>query len=241
MAGVPGLEHGISRTIADFADDDAIRTPAHAVHEEPRHVVLDTLLVRFLLGEHGRIVIRRALEFREILQADDPVVRRDPCDGIEDGIQERRLPRAGPADDEDILPLGDGLFEIFLVIRRQRPIFDIIGKREDLEGLFTQIELLITDDRRKLALETGFILPDFRLYRRDLFIDDLAAVTGDEFDEGPDLIRRHVAVRLDLAFRLRLVTEVSVVVDIDFGDVLAADQPDDGVRDDPVEGRSICV
>ena len=107
--------------------------------------------------------------------------------------------------------------------------------------MFTQIELWITDDRRKLALETGAVLPDFRRYRRDLFIDDLAAVTGDEFDEGPDLIRRHVAVRLDFAFRLRLVTEVPVVVDIDFGDVLAADQPDDGVRDNPVEGRGICV
>ena len=68
MSCVPGFQHGIRGAIPDFADDDSIRRPSHAVCQQSGHVVFEALAVCLLFGKHRGVVVGRALQFRQVFE-----------------------------------------------------------------------------------------------------------------------------------------------------------------------------
>ena len=116
------------------------------------------------------------------------MVRRDPGYGFQDGVEKGRLAGTGAADDQDILAVGNGFFDIVLVIGTEGAVCDVFSKSKNPVGLFTDVELGIADNRRDLALEPGPVSPDFGRNTGNVFVDDFTYLTGKYFDNSLDLV-----------------------------------------------------
>ena len=101
MARVPGLEELEGRAVAHLADQDAIRAKPHRRHDgvAPR--------MHPRLHEHLQAVGRLALDLRRVLD-DVDAVGRVLGDDLDERVGERRLARARPAADEDVVVRAHG-------------------------------------------------------------------------------------------------------------------------------------
>ena len=59
------------------------------------------------------------------------MVRRDPGYGFQDGVEKGRLAGTGAADDQDILAVGNGFFDIVLVIGTEGAVCDVFSKSKN--------------------------------------------------------------------------------------------------------------
>ena len=98
---VPALEKRERLGAPHLADDDAVgteskRAPKESVHRD-----------RAFEGAEGHLVLERALKLAGVLDEDDAIVWRFGFEVAKKGVDERRLPGPGAADDEDVPSLRD--------------------------------------------------------------------------------------------------------------------------------------
>ena len=114
VARVPGLEELEGRAVAHFADQDAVGPKPHRRHDgvAPR--------VHARLHEHLQLVFRRTLKLGRVLD-DVHAVGRVFGDDLEKRVGERRLARARPAADEDVVVGAHGVGERVALAGRDDP------------------------------------------------------------------------------------------------------------------------
>ncbi|MNV19392.1 hypothetical protein D3C71_1102530 [compost metagenome] len=175
MSGAPGL-HQIKRLgAADLPDGDAVRAQAkggaHQIGQGHRTVP----------GAQRHGIGRRALQFADVLDENDPVVA--PRHLSEQGVDQGRLAAGGAPDHEDVAALGDGVAQALRLPGDHDPGGDIVVEGEDGDGRFADGEGRRAHNGRKEAFEP---LPGFRQFGRDAgtgLVDLLSDVVGHQSDD----------------------------------------------------------
>ena len=99
-------------------------------------------------------------------------------------------------------------------------MFDVFGEGEDLRCFLADVELGIPYDRRHFALEPGAVALDFRRNGRDGFGYDFPDLAGRQVDDGLNLVGIEIDAGLDFAFFIRLISEITVIIDIQLRNII---------------------
>jgi len=146
MARVPGLEELEGRAVAHLADQDAVGTKPHRGHDgvAPR--------VHSRLHEYLQAVFCRTLKLRRVLDDVHPVGRLFG-DDADERVGERRLARARPAADEDVVVGAHGVRERAALAGREDPAAHVVIEREDDAGGLSESKDRRIDDRGNRRLK----------------------------------------------------------------------------------------
>src|SRR5947207_6057340 len=219
VAGVHGLQHGERFPAANVADDDAVGPHAQAVAHQ---VALRDLTASLDVGRAGlqpAHVGLLELELSRILDGDDPLLIRDERG---QAVEERRLPRARAAGNEDVEPrahhgaqhrhhIGRERAQAHHVLDRERaPAEAPDGEQRPVEG-----------ERRDDGVHARAV-GQARVYHGRAFVDAPAHPRHDAVDD----LQQVLVVAEDDRRRLELAEPLDVDltrgVDQDVGDVRVA-------------------
>jgi len=127
MPGIHRLEHVQRFAAAHLADDDPVGThPERSLHQRADRDLAFPLRVGVARLERDEVRNAGDLQFRRILDRDDPLVRRD---AVGEGVQKRRLARPGAAADEHVVFRPDQPGQPVRRLLRQRAAGDEIVQR----------------------------------------------------------------------------------------------------------------
>ena len=110
MPGIPAFEKRKSgASIADLADDNPVRL-------QPQSNFQALQLIELRCRQHAQAVSRVKQKFLRIFDHEHPITRRQRPDLFENGVRNRRLARAGPADDKNVFVRDNSLLNHLKVI-----------------------------------------------------------------------------------------------------------------------------
>ena len=111
MSGIPTLEQGkSSRSITDFADDNSVWL-------QPQSNFQALQLIELRRRQHAQAVGGVEQKLLRVLNYEHPVTWRQRANLFENGVRNRRLARAGSADDQYVFVGEDGLLNDFKVVK----------------------------------------------------------------------------------------------------------------------------
>src|SRR5713226_9188611 len=185
VAGVHGLEHVERLAAAAFADDDSFRAHAQGVDHETLNRDLTLTVDVFGARLHAAHVLLVELKLGRVLDGDDAVLDRDES---REDVEERGLPGARPAGDDDV---GLGEHSCFqetearLVAGTESDeVLDLVGVARELPDCEQgPIERQRANDR----VDTGAV-GEAGIAERRALVDAAADCADDELDDVEQLV-----------------------------------------------------
>ncbi len=150
MPGIPGFEQGQGATVAHFTDHDSVWPQPHGGAQQPGHVGV-------VAGAQEHDVFSIDLQFARVFDHHDAVFAVKPGHGVEDGVSQGGLARAGAAAHQHVQPASDRLFECLALGVRHDALDDIVIQGKDQRRLLPQCKARTLDQGRNQRLEPAAV------------------------------------------------------------------------------------